>query len=112
MEDFKNPALCRVKGILTGYCVVCGEYIGNENDTDYFKLIRAKYCKRHAQETDYIKAKIRRKDYNNKKNQNRKEERSATQKLIDQYRIETREQKRYIQSLQRLIDDYERRLKV
>lgn len=108
MDNFKNPALRRVKGILTGYCVVCGEYIGNENDTDYFKLIRAKYCERHAQETDFVKAKIRRRDYNNKKNQIRKEERSATQKLIDQYRIETREQKQYISALQREIDDLKR----
>lgn len=108
MDNFKNPALSRIKGVLTGYCIICGEYIGNEHDTDYYKLIRAKYCKRHSEEMDFVKAKIRRKNYNNKKNQNRKEERAAALSLIDQYRIETMKQKEYIQSLQRELDDLKR----
>ena len=109
MEHFKNPALTRNDGVLTAYCCVCGEYIGNEYDTNYYKLIRAKYCEKHAQESDFVKAKIRRRDYNNNKNQNRKAEKKAAQQLIDQYRIETRMQKEYIAELQRELVEYRRR---
>ena len=108
MDSFKNPALTRIDGVLTAYCCVCGEYIGNEYDTNYYKLIRAKYCERHAQESDFVKAKIRRRDYNNNKNQNRKVEMKAAHDLIDQYRIETRIQKEYIAELQRQLDDLKR----
>lgn len=109
MEHFKNPALTRNDGVLTAYCCVCGEYIGNEYDTNYYKLIRAKYCEKHAQESDFVKAKIRRRDYNNNKNQNRKAEKKAAYELINQLRIETRMQKEYIVELQRELDDYKRR---
>lgn len=109
MEHFKNPALTRIDGVLTAYCCVCGEYIGNEYDTNYYKLIRAKYCEKHAQESDFVKAKIRRRDYNKNKNQNRKAEKKAAQELITQLRIETRMQKEYIAELQRELDDYKRR---
>ena len=109
MEHFKNPALTRMNGVLTAYCCVCGEYIGNEYDTNYYKLIRAKYCEKHAQESDFVKAKIRRRDYNNNKNQNRKAEKKAAYELINQLRIETRMQKEYIAELQRELDDYRRR---
>ena len=109
MEHFKNPALTRNDGVLTAYCCVCGEYIGNEYDRNYYKLIRAKYCEKHAQESDFVKAKIRRRDYNNNKNRNRKSEKQAAYELINQLRIETRMQKEYIAELQRELDDYKRR---
>ena len=109
MEHFKNPALTRNDGVLTAYCCVCGEYIGNEYDTNYYKLIRAKYCEKHAQESDFVKAKIRRRDYNNNKNQNRKAEKKAAYELINQLRIETRMQKEYIAELQRELDDFRRK---
>lgn len=43
-ENFKNPALCRENGVLTSYCCLCHQYIGNEFDSDYNSLIRREYC--------------------------------------------------------------------
>ena len=33
--DFKNPALCKVNGVIHSYCCICKTYIGNEYDTDW-----------------------------------------------------------------------------
>lgn len=33
--DFKNPALCKVNGVIHSYCCICKTYIGNEDDTDW-----------------------------------------------------------------------------
>lgn len=41
---YKNPALCKVNGVLTGYCCICRTYIGNEHDTSWYKLIKQEYC--------------------------------------------------------------------
>lgn len=41
---FKNPALCRVNGVLYSYCCLCKTYIGNEYDTNWYKLIKQEYC--------------------------------------------------------------------
>jgi hypothetical protein len=44
LAEYNNPALGIVDGVLTSHCVVCGRYNGNECDTDWFTLIRRKYC--------------------------------------------------------------------
>lgn len=41
---YKNPALLKVQGVLTSYCLVCRNYNGNEYDTGWYTLIRRKYC--------------------------------------------------------------------
>lgn len=42
--EYNNPALCKINGVLTGYCVLCGQYLGNEHDTNWFSLIKREYC--------------------------------------------------------------------
>lgn len=41
---YKNPALCKINGVLTSFCCICRTYIGDENDTNWFKLIKQEYC--------------------------------------------------------------------
>ncbi len=41
---YKNPALRKINGVLTGYCCICQTYIGNEHDTNWYRLIKQEYC--------------------------------------------------------------------
>ena len=104
IERFKNPALSRVNGILTAYCCVCGEYIGNEYDTSYYSLIRRKYCKDHAKEYRDIQMAITRRTSKAKKQKTVRE----MQTSLDEAMKTLRMQQDYIKSLQREIDDLKR----
>ena len=106
MKTYKNPALSLVDGVLTGHCIYCGKYIGNEHDSNYYALIRRKYCKKHAQEFDEITTAISRENYKKKNKRTVKE----MGKCIDRYKVIVNKQEEYIQSLQRKIDDLERKV--
>lgn len=104
METFKNPALSRENGVLTGHCVICGEYIGNEYDSDYYALIKRKYCKIHAEEYHIRAQQTGRRNYEAK----RKRTKKAMRNLIEQYQKETQMQREYISELKRELDDLKR----
>lgn len=105
MKGFKNPALSRENDVLTGHCIICGKYIGNEYDTSFYALIRRKYCKEHADEAHDIKMAIGRKDYKARQTMTVR----AAQSLCDQYRRQTVIQQEFIAELQRELDDLKRR---
>ena len=104
MESFKNPALSRENGTLTGHCIICGKYIGNEYDTDYYALIKRKYCKEHAEKFHLRAQQTGRRNYEHKRRRTKK----AMRDLIDQYRKETQVQREYIAELKRQLDDTKR----
>lgn len=104
IEHFKNPALSRENGVLTAYCCRCGKYIGNEYDTNFYALIRRKYCEEHAQEFHAIQMAISRKTYKAKKQKTVKEMQSVLDETIKTVRM----QKEYILALQRELDDLKR----
>ncbi len=72
-EDFKNPALCRENGVLTSYCCLCRQYIGNEYDTDYNSLIRREYCKPCADKVRMEQNRERQRKHRRGKRQMKKE---------------------------------------
>lgn len=104
IERFKNPALTRQNGVLTAYCCVCGEYIGNEYDTNFYALIRRKYCEKHAEEYHDIQMAIGRKAYKARKQKTVREMKSVLDETLKTIRL----QQDYIQELQRELDDYKR----
>lgn len=104
MKRYKNPALSLVDGVLTGHCICCGKYLGNEHDSNFYALIRRKYCKEHAQVYDEITTAIGRENYKQKNKRTVKE----MGKCIDKFRVIVNKQDEYIQSLQRRINDLER----
>lgn len=104
INGYKNPALSLDDNILTGHCIVCGKYLGNEYDTNFYSLIRRKYCKEHAQEFDEITTAISRKNYKQKMKRTVKD----MGKCIDRYKVIIYKQEEYIKALQRRLDDLER----
>lgn len=84
---------------------MCGKYIGNEYDSNYYALIKRKYCQQHAEESHALSMKLGRWKYKDKKKATVKAERS----LLDEYIIRTRLLKEYNDELQRELDDLKRR---
>lgn len=110
-RGFNNAALSRINGVLTGHCIECGKYLGNEHDTKFFSLIRKKYCNECAKKNKKEKFIDRKKRYKSKQKTTMKEMR----RLLDIYKVSDRLQKEVIESLERenkklkaMIDDLER----
>ena len=70
----KNPAIwVDENGMKLLYCIECGDYIGSENDMDYYSMIKRKYCDKckkiiHDRQVNECKKRARR----NKKALNQK----------------------------------------
>ena len=101
---YRNAALSRVDGVLTGHCIGCGSYIGNEYDTSFYALIRRKYCDKCAHEFDKVTKEIGRKKYREKTKRTMK----TMGACIDRYVIQTRLLEEHIADLQRQLDDQKR----
>ena len=104
MKDYKNPALSRIDKVLTGHCIACGKYIGNEYDTNFYALIRRKYCPECAQIFDTVSKEKGRMTYRQKTKRTMK----SMSACIDQYAIQTRLLKEQIAELKRQLDDVKR----
>lgn len=53
----KNPAIwVDENGMKLLFCIKCNEYIGSENDMDYYSMIRRKYCDKCKKIMDNKKA--------------------------------------------------------
>ena len=104
MKNYKNPALSDVNGVLTAHCIACGQYIGNEHDSNFYSLIRRKYCIKCAQVYDTISKEKGRKNYREKTKRTMK----SMGACIDQYEKQARILKSYIAELERKLDDLER----
>lgn len=53
----KNPAIWTDEnGMKLLFCIKCNEYIGSENDMDYYSMIRRKYCDKCKKIMDNKKA--------------------------------------------------------
>ena len=104
LDGFRNPALSRVNGIITGHCIICGQYIGNEYDSNYYSLIKRKYCQTHAKEYKDLKMIFIRRDYKARKKKTVK----VMNDLCDQFRKEVSVQREIIAELQRELDDMKR----
>lgn len=105
-KKLKNRALSYVDGVLTSHCILCGSYIGNEYDSNYFSLIRKKYCTKCLAEQQKKGLAFRKSEYKKNKKKKIKEFRS----WIDEQRIVIQKQDEYIKMLQRQIDDLKRRI--
>ncbi|MBP5362271.1 MAG: hypothetical protein J6Y71_04515 [Ruminococcus sp.] len=105
MEHFKNRALSRVDGVITGHCIMCGKYLGNEYDTNYYALIRRKYCEEHAEAVHSLSMQAGRRRYKDKQRKTVK----AMRSLIDEYMYRARLLQEYNEELQRELDDLKRR---
>jgi hypothetical protein len=103
-KKLKNRALSYVDGVLTSHCILCGRYNGNEYDSNYFSLIRKKYCTKCLAEQQKKGLAFRKNEYKKNKKKKIKEFRS----WIDEQRIVIQKQDEYIKMLQRQIDDLER----
>ncbi len=101
MSKFKNPALQYVDGVLTGHCIMCAKYIGNEYDTSYYALIKRRYCPECAEISNREKARFR--AANNR--HNHATVKAEWQRLVDEYRVETQLQRQIIAELR---DELER----
>lgn len=108
MKEFKNRALSYVDGVLTSHCILCGCYNGNEYDSNYFSLIRKKYCTKCLAEQQKKGLAFRKSEYKKNKKKKIKEFRS----WIDEQRIVIQKQDDYIKALERKIDDLERSIKL
>lgn len=104
MKGFKNLALSRVDGVITAHCIMCGKYIGNEYDTNYYALIKRKYCETHAKESKEYQMKFARREYKQRQKKNVK----VMKELCDLYRKEVYLQQDYIARLKRELDDLKR----
>lgn len=84
---YKNPALCRVNGVLTSYCCLCRQYIGNEYDTDFHKLIRREYCRPCADQVRVEQSRERQRNHRRSKKQMKKEHDTKVRLLEQQIRL-------------------------
>lgn len=83
-ESFSNPALCKENGIIVAHCTICGRYIGDENDTPFFSLIRRKYCCECAAEREKENSFFRQKKFKERRKKTNREFRA----LADEFRKE------------------------
>lgn len=107
MAKYKNPALSRVDGVLTAHCCICGKRLGDEFTESFYKLIRQKYCPKCAAQVEKENGVFRQGEFKKRRKRTYKEVRS----WMDDYRKIVEMQKQYISTLQRQIDDMERKLR-
>lgn len=84
---FKNPALCRVNGVLYSYCCLCKTYIGNEYDTNWYKLIKQEYCDSCRLKVQTEQNSNRQKKFRKKNKQEKKLLRNQNALLQDENRL-------------------------
>lgn len=84
---YKNPSLCKVNGILTSYCCICHTYIGNEHDTNWFKLIKQEYCPACRDKVQLEQNADRQKKFRRNRKAERKLEQQRTHLLKEENRL-------------------------
>ena len=66
------------------YCVICGKYLGNYMEGNYFKLIRQKYCSEHAGWKKDLNNAFYQKQWRLRQQQQRKQQDKLIQTLIEE----------------------------
>lgn len=85
--EFKNPALCKVNGVIHSYCCICKTYIGNEYDTDWNRLIRREYCSSCRAKVQAEQNMLRQKKFRKKNKQEKKLLRNQNAILQEENRL-------------------------
>lgn len=85
--DYKNPALCKINGVIHAYCCICKTYIGNEYDTDWNSLIRREYCSVCREKVRTEQNMLRQKKFRKKNKQEKKLLRNQNAILKEENRL-------------------------